>query len=211
MKKQIFLMLIVFMFSLKAFSFDNYYKMLGISENATQEEIKKGYRRMAMKYHPDKHSGSVVANEIFKKVQGAYEVLSDPKQRVIFDKQLSKQAKVKKAPEEQTKAKTDSASTRPNGDNARKYTWENFDQKEEAPKAQAKPEAPKAYTYEFKPKPAPQAEAAMTNTEKAFKGDTSVAKPTVEARTPFKNPKLDIYKATRCSTGFLGTVIDTFN
>lgn len=211
MRKQLLFLIFLLSFSVKCFALDNFYKMLGVPENATQEEIKKGYRRMAMKYHPDKHSGSVVANEIFKKIQGAYEVLSNPKQRVIFDKQLSMQPKVKKAPEAQTKAKTDSASTRPNGDNAKKYTWENFDQKEEAPKAQTKPEAPKADTYEFRPKPAPQVEAAMTNTEKAFKGDTSIAKPAVETRTPFKNPKLDIYKATRCSTGFLGTVIDTFN
>lgn len=237
MKKQILLLIFLSILSLKAFALDNYYKMLGVAENATEAEIKKGYRRMAMKYHPDKHNNSAVSNEIFKKVQGAYEVLSDPAKRTAFDKQLSMQPKAKpqaqaKPQQAQTKPKAESASTRPAGDNTKKYTWENFDQKKEAPKAdpkpqpkpepkpEVKPEAPKAQakaepprpdTYEFKPKPTPKPEPTMTNMEKAFKGDTSVTKPTVETRTPFKNPKLDIYKAPRCSTGFLGTVIDTFN
>ena len=232
MVKQIFVFIFFLSFSMKSFALDNYYKMLGIPENATQDEVKKGYRRMAMKYHPDKHGGSLVANEIFKKVKDAYDVLSDPKQRAMFDRQLSMQPKVKPAAQAQPQAKAQARPTpqpqaKPAPDNAKKYTWENFDQKKDAPKEQAKaepkaqpkPEAAKANTYEFKekpktPNPTPgptfnTENTAMTNTEKAFKGDTSVVKPAAEARTPFKNPKLDMYNSPGCTKGFMGTVIDT--
>lgn len=219
MKKYLFALILLLSFSTKCFSFDNYYKMLGVSENATQEEIKKGYRRMAMKYHPDKHAGSAVATDVFKKIKGAYDVLSDPEQRAVFDKQLKKQPQNK--PSTQTKPSNQNTAS----ENAKKHSWENFDQKKEAPKAepqpkkegpkaQAKAETPKADTYEFKgsspqPNSTPKSSFQATNTEKAFKGDTSFVKPAVEAKAPFKNPKLDIYNAPSCSKGFLGTVIDT--
>ncbi|KAJ9064951.1 DnaJ sub B member 5 [Entomophthora muscae] len=56
----------------------NYYQTLGLEEDATETEIKKAYRNLAKKYHPDKNSGF---EEEFKEISEAYEVLSDPQKR----------------------------------------------------------------------------------------------------------------------------------
>lgn len=63
----------------------DYYKVLEIPRNATEQEIKKAYRKMALKYHPDKNK-SPGAEEKFKDIAEAYEVLSDPQKREVFDK-----------------------------------------------------------------------------------------------------------------------------
>lgn len=63
----------------------NYYEILGIPKTATQDEIKAAYRTMAKKYHPDKNNGDKAAEEMFKKVNEAYTVLSDEKKRKMYD------------------------------------------------------------------------------------------------------------------------------
>ena len=59
----------------------NYYTVLGISQGATDEDIKKAYRKLAMQYHPDRNEGDNKAEEKFKEVSEAYAVLSDAKKR----------------------------------------------------------------------------------------------------------------------------------
>ena len=63
----------------------DYYKILGVSKNASDEQIKKAYRKLAMKYHPDHAKGNKTAEERFKKISEAYAVLSDKKKRSQYD------------------------------------------------------------------------------------------------------------------------------
>jgi molecular chaperone DnaJ len=63
----------------------DYYKTLGIEKNASQDDIKKAYRKLARKYHPDLNPGDKVAEQKFKEINEAYEILSDPKKRVEYD------------------------------------------------------------------------------------------------------------------------------
>ena len=63
----------------------DYYEILGVSKNATDIELKKAYRQMALKYHPDKNPDDKKAEEKFKEAAEAYEVLSDPQKRQKYD------------------------------------------------------------------------------------------------------------------------------
>lgn len=64
----------------------DYYETLGVTKSATEEEIKKAYRKLAMKYHPDRNKGDKAAEEKFKEINAAYEVLSDPQKKAAYDR-----------------------------------------------------------------------------------------------------------------------------
>lgn len=64
----------------------DYYQTLEIAKNASAEDIKKAYRRLAVKYHPDHNQGSREAEERFKQISEAYQVLSDPDKRAVYDR-----------------------------------------------------------------------------------------------------------------------------
>src|SRR5712664_1723090 len=64
----------------------DYYEVLGLAREATVDDIKKAYRRLAVKYHPDKNPGDVDAEEKFKEAAEAYGVLSDDEKRARYDR-----------------------------------------------------------------------------------------------------------------------------
>ena len=63
----------------------DYYDVLGIDRNADEKTIKKAYRKLAKKYHPDTNAGNADAADKFKEVNEAYDVLSDPKKKKMYD------------------------------------------------------------------------------------------------------------------------------
>src|SRR5262250_2119303 len=65
----------------------DYYETLKVDRKASSDEIKKSYRRLARKYHPDLNPGDKAAEDRFKKLQEAYDILSDPKKRQMYDQE----------------------------------------------------------------------------------------------------------------------------
>src|ERR671931_2351036 len=64
----------------------DFYGVLGVSRDATDDEIKKAYRKLAMQYHPDRNNGAKEAEEKFKEITEAYDVLRDPQKRAAYDR-----------------------------------------------------------------------------------------------------------------------------
>ena len=63
----------------------DYYEILGVNKSASQEDIKKAYRKLALKFHPDKNKGDKKSEEKFKEASEAYHVLSDNKRKANYD------------------------------------------------------------------------------------------------------------------------------
>src|SRR3954451_14432077 len=64
----------------------DYYEVLGVNRDASEDEIKKSYRKLAMKYHPDRNPDSKESEEKFKEVKEAYEMLTNPEKREAYDR-----------------------------------------------------------------------------------------------------------------------------
>ena len=64
----------------------DYYEVLGLGRDAGEGDIKSAYRKLALKYHPDRNPGNAAAEEQFKEASEAYEVLSDPEKRSNYDR-----------------------------------------------------------------------------------------------------------------------------
>src|SRR5256885_17172185 len=64
----------------------DFYEVLGVSRDASDEDIKRAYRKMALKHHPDRNPGDKEAEENFKECSAAYQILSDPEKRAQYDR-----------------------------------------------------------------------------------------------------------------------------
>ena len=66
--------------------YKDYYQILGVSRGANADEIRKAYRKLAMQYHPDRNPDDKQAEERFKEINEAYQVLNDPQKRAHYDR-----------------------------------------------------------------------------------------------------------------------------
>ena len=78
----------------------DYYEILGVSQKASDDQIRDAYKKLAKAYHPDKHQGDDFFAEKFKSLQEAYAVLSDPESRKDYDTDLAAELKGQKKTEE---------------------------------------------------------------------------------------------------------------
>jgi curved DNA-binding protein CbpA len=103
------------------------YGILGVSRGATEEDVRKAYRRLAREYHPDANPGDIKAEERFKEIQQAYEILSKPNKRREYD-QRSRPAARKRRPDSSSKATRGSRKTTTSAsggrDGGREINWQ---------------------------------------------------------------------------------------
>lgn len=85
-RAKLLLLLCALCYSLSAIAVKSYYDILQVSKGASDDQIKRAYRKLALKYHPDKNPGNEEANKKFAEISNAYEVLSDNEKRNIYDK-----------------------------------------------------------------------------------------------------------------------------
>ena len=71
----------------------NYYRLLGIPPDSGQKKIKSAYRSLSKRFHPDRNKGSETAAELFRQVNHAYQILSDPKRRKLYDEKAGSAGK----------------------------------------------------------------------------------------------------------------------
>src|SRR6478736_3063036 len=95
----------------------NHYEQLGLSQSASDTEIKAAFKRLAKQYHPDKHAGDPVYEEKFKKINAAYQILSDSTKRARYDYILSYQAQKR----QQTYSPSSQTSRQQTGNYAKTY------------------------------------------------------------------------------------------
>ncbi len=96
---------------------NNYYKIIGVAENATEEEIKTAYRKLAKKYHPDAHPGDRECEKNFREINEAYSVLADTEKRKKYDEQLSGTKSAGKSGREQKRTSSTNSSPEVNFEN----------------------------------------------------------------------------------------------
>lgn len=80
-----FLIIFCFSFPLSVFAEDFYYRVLELNQEATEADIKKAFRRLSVKYHPDKNPGDQGAAKKYIEVSKAYEILTDPEKKQLYD------------------------------------------------------------------------------------------------------------------------------
>jgi DnaJ family protein B protein 11 len=85
-KSKLLFLLCVLSHVIIAIAGKSYYDILQVSKGASDEQIKRAYRKLALKYHPDKNQGNEEANKKFAEINNAYEVLSDSEKRSIYDR-----------------------------------------------------------------------------------------------------------------------------